>query len=157
MSHDLAARIARLEAEADIRRLKARYLNACDRKDIAVLRACFTEDAHIDYSPLGRFDLDGLVAVFEQLAASTPIVDAHQAHNAEIVVHDDKHAEAVWHLSFTTYDPRSGRFRVMSMFYEDRYVCTDQGWRITATRTIPRMIVDGRLEAGSLAANWVQL
>jgi hypothetical protein len=157
MSDELAARIARLEAEADIRRLKARYLNACDRKDMVRLRACFTEDAQIDYPPLGRFDLNGLVAIFEQLAANTPIVDAHQAHNGEIVVHDGEHADGDWHLSYATYDPRDGRFRLMSSFYEDRYVRTDQGWRIAATRTIPRMIVDGRLEAGAVAAEWTPL
>ena len=151
---DLAARIARLEAESAIRRLKARYLNACDRKDVPGIRACFTPDAKIEYPPLGRFDPEGLVAIFEQLAATTPIVDAHQGHNADIVVGDADNAEGRWHLSFTTYDPRSGAFRLMSTFYEDRYVRTPDGWRIAATRSEPRMIVDGVLAEGAITANW---
>jgi hypothetical protein len=154
MSDDLAVRIARLEAESDIRRLKARYLNACDRKDMASLRACFTSDAKIEYPPLGNFDLDGLVAIFEQLAATTPIVDAHQGHNANIVVQDADTAKGCWHLSFTTYDPRNGAFRLMSAFYEDRYVRTPDGWRIAFTRSEPRMIVDGVLAAGAVSAHW---
>ncbi len=157
MSDDLAARIGRLEAESEIRRLKARYLNACDRKDTRILRDCFAEDARIEFPPLGTFDLDGLVAVFTAIAATTPIVDAHQGHNAEIVVHDGDTAEGRWHLSFTTYDPRTRRFRLMSCFYQDRYVRTSEGWRIAATRSEPRMIVDGTLSPDSVAAEWVPL
>jgi len=41
---DLEARLSKLEAESDIRRLKARYLNACDAKDADAMRDCFTED-----------------------------------------------------------------------------------------------------------------
>ena len=44
---ELAGRIARLEAESDIRRLKARYLNACDAKDVDRIRECFTPDAEL--------------------------------------------------------------------------------------------------------------
>lgn len=157
MADELALRVARLEAESDIRRLKARYLNACDRKDVAAIRACFTADAKIEYPPLGSFDPAGLVAIFEQLAASTPIVDAHQGHNAEICVGDDGQAEGRWHLSFTTYDPGSGAFRLMSTFYEDRYVRTIEGWRISATRSKPRMIVDGVLASGNVTVNWTPL
>src|SRR5579859_3256888 len=107
MNSDLAERIARLEAEADIRRLKARYLNACDTKDVHAIRACFAADAVIEYPPLGNFDVDGLIAIFERLAATTPIVDTHQGHNAEITVTGPDTAEGCWHLSFTTFDPRT--------------------------------------------------
>ncbi len=70
---DLESRVARLEAESDIRRLKARYLNACDAKDVDAIRACFTDDAVIDFPPIGEFGLDGLIDVFTQMAAATPI------------------------------------------------------------------------------------
>ena len=64
---DLEARVARLEAESDIRKLKARYLNACDAKDVEAIRACFTADAEIEFPPLGSFDLDGLMSIFNQI------------------------------------------------------------------------------------------
>jgi len=54
---DLETRIAKLEAESDIRKLKARYLNACDAKNEEAIRACFTQDAEIEFPPLGSFDL----------------------------------------------------------------------------------------------------
>ena len=150
---DLESRIAKLEAESDIRRLKARYLNACDMKDVDAMRACFTEDAEIEFPPLGTFDLDGLVGIFTQMAATTPIVDVHHGHNAEIEIDGDT-AKARWNLGFATYDPRANTFRLLSSLYEDRYRKTDQGWRICYTKSTPRTIVDGTLDADSLTANW---
>ncbi|NNE58481.1 MAG: nuclear transport factor 2 family protein, partial [Hellea sp.] len=79
-------RLARLEAESDIRRLKARYLNACDRKDVEAVRYCFAPDAVIDFPPLGSFDVDGLIGIFTQMAVSTSIIDSHHGHNGEITV-----------------------------------------------------------------------
>lgn len=151
----LEQRLARLEAEADIRRLKARYFNACDAKDVERMRECFVEEARIEFPPIGNFDgRDGLIDIFAKLAASTPIVDAHQGHNAEITVLDDSNAEARWHLAYATYDPRSGGFRLLSTFYFDRYVKTPDGWRISFSRSEPRAIVDGKLEGGAVSAAW---
>lgn len=151
---DLETRIARLEAESDIRRLKARYLNACDAKDLDAIRACFTADAVIDFPPLGEFDLDGLIGIFTQMAATTPITDVHQGHNAEIEVDGDA-ASARWNLGYATFDPRDGRFRLLANFYHDRYRRTADGWRISYTRSEPRAIVDGVLAEDAIKANWV--
>ncbi len=152
----LEDRVARLEAEADIRRLKARYLNACDRKDAETMRECFIPEARIEFPPIGTFDgRDGLIDIFTQFAINTPIVDSHQGHNAEITVIDADNAEARWHLAYTMYDPRNGGFRLLSTFYFDRYVRTQAGWRISFSRSEPRAIVDGKLEGGSLQAAWV--
>ena len=151
---DLEARIARLEAESDIRRLKARYLNACDAKDIDAIRACFTADAVIDFPPLGEFDLDGLIGIFTQMAATTPITDVHQGHNAEIEVAGDE-ASARWNLGYATYDPRTRGFCLLANFYHDRYRRTADGWRICYTRSEPRAIVDGTLAKDGIRANWV--
>ena len=78
---DLEQRLQTLEAESAIRKLKAQYLNACDAKDPQAIRACFMEDAVIDYPPLGEFNLDGLIQIFTEMAVNTNIVDTHQAHN----------------------------------------------------------------------------
>ncbi|RJF93149.1 nuclear transport factor 2 family protein [Sphingomonas cavernae] len=151
---DLESRISRLEAESDIRRLKARYLNACDAKDVDAIRACFTPDAVIDFPPIGEFDLDGLIDVFTQMAVSTPITDVHQAHNAEIDVRGDE-ASARWNLGYASYDPRGRTFRLLANFYQDRYRRTPDGWRICYTRSEPRAIVDGTLAEDGIKAAWV--
>ena len=151
---DLEARIAKLEAESDIRKLKARYLNACDAKDVAAIRACFTEDAEIEFPPLGSFDLDGLMGIFNQMAATTPIVDVHHGHNGEIEIEGDT-ASGRWNLGFATYDPREKSFRMLASFYEDRYRETDEGWRICYTKSTPRTIVDGTLADDTPTAKWM--
>ena len=151
---DLETRIARLEAESDIRKLKARYLNSCDAKDVDAIRACFTEDAVIDFPPIGQFDLDGLIGIFTQMAATTPIGDVHHGHNGEIEVNGDD-ASGRWNLGFATYDPRAGSFRMLANFYEDRYRKTADGWRICYSRSIPRAIVDGTLAEDGIKGAWV--
>ncbi len=156
MTSDLETRIARLEAESEIRRLKARYLNACDLKDVAAIRGCFTDDAALDYAPMGQFNLDQLIAVFTKFAVEQPIVDSHQMHNGEIEIVDADHARARWNLGFTTYDPRTGAFRLMSGLYEDEYRRTPAGWRIAKSRHTPRLIADGTLTDASVKASIVK-
>lgn len=149
---DLEARIARLEAESDIRRLKARYLNACDAKDVDAIRACFTPDAELDYQPVGKFGPDGLIDAFTAIALHSPIVDSHQIHNGEIEVLDADNARALWSLAFSTYDPSASSFRLIASFYHDEYIRTAGGWRVSKSRHEPRMIFDGKLAEGRVEA-----
>lgn len=148
-------RLARLEAEADIRRLKARYLNACDAKEADDVRACFAGDAVIDFEGMGVFNVDELVGIFTQIAVQSPIVDSHHGHNGEIEILSADTAKARWNLGFTTYDPRNGQFRALSMFYYDEYRLTSEGWRISKTRSVARTALEGTATEGSLSANWL--
>jgi len=148
----LEERIARLEAESEIRKLKARYLNACDAKDVEAIRSCFTPDAELDYQPVGKFGPDGLIAAFTQIAVNSPIVDVHQIHNGEIEIVDADHATARWSLGFSTYDPRTGGFRLIGSFYHDEYVRTAEGWRVSKSRHEPRTIVDGAIGESGVTA-----
>ena len=84
--YELELRIQKLESESEIRKLKARYLNACDTKNVEAIRDCFTSDAEIQFPPLGNFDLDGLIKIFQEVAATTPIYDVHHGHNGEIEI-----------------------------------------------------------------------
>ena len=148
---DIEARIAKLEAETAIRKLKARYLNACDRKDPATIRDCYTKGAIIDFPPLGEFDVDGLIEIFTNLAVNTNIIDSHQGFNAEITVHGDT-AEAVWGYSYSMFNPDDDSFRLITGFYHDRYKHQNGTWFISYTRTEPRRIFDGqRTETGVIA------
>ena len=152
---DLTERIETLEAESAIRRLKARYLNACDAKDVDAIRNCFTPDACIEYPPLGRFDVDGLIQIFTQLAASTAITDVHQGHNGEITINRET-ASARWNLGFVSLDPETNGMRLLSGFYHDEYRKTESGWKISYTRSEPRVVIDGKLEDGTVRANWIK-
>ena len=149
---DIEHRLARLEAESEIRKLKARYLNACDKKDVDAVRACFAPDAIIDFPPLGEFDVDGLIGIFTQMAVSTSIIDSHHGHNAEIDIDGDR-AEAIWNLGFATINPEDNSFRLLAGFYTDRYERRDGQWLITYTRSEPRKIIDGKLEQTGISGN----
>lgn len=157
MPTDLETRIACLEAEREIRKLKARYLNACDAKDVAAIRGCFLADAELDYVPMGKFTLDGMIEAFIAIAVGSPIIDVHQMHNGEIDILDEAHASARWSLSFITYDARTRKFRVMAGIYEDEYCRTDAGWRIAKSRHTPRLILDGELAEQGLRADVLPL
>lgn len=148
-------RLARLEAESEIRRLKARYLNACDAKQADVVRACFTLDAVIDFEGMGVFNVDQLVGIFTEVAVNSPIADSHHGHNAEIEILSADTAKAVWNLGFTTYDPRNGQFRALSMFYQDEYRRTEDGWRISKTKSLARSALEGTAIEGKLSAKWL--
>jgi hypothetical protein len=88
------------------------------------------------------------------MASTTPIVDVHHGHNGEIDIHGDM-ATGRWNLGFATYDPREKSFRMLASFYEDRYRKTDDGWRISYTKSTPRTIVDGTLAEDTPTAKWM--
>ena len=83
---NLEQRIARLEALEAIRELKHRYLNACDLKQVEVIRACFAEgEIAIDYGPVGLFgDRDSFVALYQSLACNERVIDLHHGANPEL-------------------------------------------------------------------------
>lgn len=150
MTENLEARLARLEAQSEINTLKSRYLNACDAKDPDRIRACFTEDADLDYGPMGKFGVDGLIAIFTQIAMNSPIVDMHHGHNGEIEFLDNDNARGTWSLAFITYDPRNQAFRSNTGFYADAYRRTVDGWRVSASTFRPRAMLSGTLADGQV-------
>ncbi|MBV1918983.1 MAG: nuclear transport factor 2 family protein [Sphingomonadaceae bacterium] len=146
MSDAVEERLMRLEAESEIRSLKARYLNACDAKEPDRIRACFTADARLDYGPMGKFGVDGLIAIFTQIAVDSPIIDTHHGHNGEVELVNATQARGKWSLAFNTYDPRNGEFRSLTGFYDDEYLLTGDGWRVAASTFAPRVTFSGVLK-----------
>lgn len=132
---NLEQRIARLEALEAIRQLKHRYLNACDRKDVAAIRDCFAAgEVQIDYGPLGTFrERDSFVALYQELACNARVIDLHHGANSELELLGDDQAEGRWALYYFNLDGQSGATRQLGGFYEDRYRSIDGQWRIVAT------------------------
>jgi hypothetical protein len=133
---DLKQRIARLEAIEAIKQLKARYLTACDRKQVEVLRACFPDrPVVIDYGPVGSFDhRDGLAAIFEKIACNDHVFDIHLGANPQIRIVDPTHAEGVWGLYFFQIDAATDKMMQLAGYYDDRYELIDGEWKIVETR-----------------------
>lgn len=84
-------RLSRLEDVCAIEMLKWHYLRACDRKQPDAIRACFTDDAIIDYEGFPLFDgPDHFVAIFRKYGCLPHIVDMHHGQHPIIEVDGDR-------------------------------------------------------------------
>lgn len=141
---EFEARLQRVEDEAAIQRLKSRYFNAGDTQDFETLASCFTADAHIDYPPFGVFCGGAALAeTFAGVAKQLPAIHIHHGHNADISFSANDEASATWNLYYFGYFPATKAFHHTTAFYHDQYVRTADGWRISGSRTEPRLMIDG--------------
>ncbi|MGN0119449.1 MAG: nuclear transport factor 2 family protein [Streptomyces albidoflavus] len=160
----LEERIAALEAVEAIKRLKYRYLRACDRKEPEVFRDCFVASgAVLDYGEkIGQFrDADGIRAVFEAIALKKVdgkhvVFDMHHAVHPDIALTSSTTAEGEWSLRFRQVNTERGTETVGAVEYSDSYEVEDGQWRIrrcevrelwTMTTTLP----EGTRVRGELA------
>lgn len=137
----LAARVDAVEARTAITELKHRYWRACDGKDPRAMRACFADDAEIDFGPLGRFDgPDALVSSFERIAlrrlddGGYRILDMHHGMHEELELTSPTTAAGRWTLRFRQIDRAARTERIAAIEYHDDYRLEPQGWRIARSR-----------------------
>ena len=145
---DFEQRLARLEALEAIRQLKHRYLNACDLKEVEVIRACFASGPiTIDYGPLGCFhDRDSFIALYQSLACQPQVRDSHHGANPEIELTADDTARGRWSLCYFNLDAETGLTRRLGVIYDDEYRCIAGAWKIVTTRSRILAVVSGRDE-----------
>lgn len=136
--HDLATRIARLEAIEAIRNLKHRYLRACDAKDPKGFRDAFiAHGADCDYERMGKFDdADGITEVFTRVALSQRdgkhlILDMHHALHAEITVLSETEATGQWTLRFRQLNLHDRTEKVAAIEYDDAYRVENGEWKMS--------------------------
>lgn len=132
---ELTARIARLEDVEAIRRLKARYLRACDLKQVEAVRDCFPEGPiRIEYQGFPLFtDRDAFVETYREMACRGGVYDLHHASNAEIEITGPDSATGLWSLNFRTILLETRTITQLAVEYEDAYVRRDGRWLIAAT------------------------
>lgn len=142
---DIRARLQQLEDLEAIRKLKHRYLNACDRKDVEAIRNCFAPgDILIDFGPIGTFhSRDEFIAVYQQLACQPGVVDLHHGANEEIDFVSATEASGLWALYYFNLDALTGVTRQLGGTYQDRYQLTDEGWRMIASVARMHSVVSG--------------
>jgi hypothetical protein len=156
--NDLAAlyqRIQRLEDIEAIRRLKARYLNACDQQDPPAVRACFADDdkVSIEVAHLGTYEsASGFCTMFQQAACHPFVLDKHQGGNAEIDIIDDTHAKALWCLDYRCINTRDETLTMLSLLYHDEYEKIGGAWKIRRTRSEFKAAFHGTYASGTLKA-----
>jgi SnoaL-like domain len=122
------------ELEA-IRRLKYAYFRTLDLKQFDQLGQLLTEDATASYED-GKTTLEGRTAIVQWLSdslSSPDIVTEHHGHHPEIDLTSATEATGSWYLQDRVIVPSADLEIGGTAFYADRYVKTDEGWRIAHT------------------------
>ena len=127
--------IQELLAIESIRKLKARYLNACDLKDANTLLDCFVEGkVEIGYGHVGEFDSrEAFVELFLLSANHEHVLDMHQGGNAEIEIVSDDFATARWNFDYRNINTQNESITLASGIYDDEYRRVDGDWKILKT------------------------
>ncbi|EON98415.1 putative bile acid 7-alpha dehydratase protein [Phaeoacremonium minimum UCRPA7] len=127
---DLAARVERLEAIEDLRRLKFDYTWHLDNKDWAAFKECFTEDFAFEGTGLQLTQEDFIATVRNAL---DPLETSHELHQHQFDFDGPDRAKGIWRLRDHLVAPgRRSEFRGRAV-YEETYVWTGRGWRIAST------------------------
>jgi hypothetical protein len=153
-SHNLQSRIERLEALEDIRRVKSRYLNACDQQDPESARDCFASgEIEIDMGHLGIFrDREAFAALYKELGCHPHVLDMHHGTNSEIDLIDDTHARGLWSLDYRNINTEQKTVTFLSVLYHDTYVRIDGCWKIMRSRSEFKSALHCSYASGTLEA-----
>ncbi|CAN5381623.1 nuclear transport factor 2 family protein [soil metagenome] len=115
----------------EISRLKYRYLRCLDTKDWAGFEGCFVPEATADYNGLEFADRAALVSYMAENLGEG-MLTMHQVHHPEIDVDGDT-ANGRWYLVDRVIVDAVKFMLEGAAFYEDRYVRTAEGWRVSHT------------------------
>ncbi|MBW2314648.1 MAG: nuclear transport factor 2 family protein [Deltaproteobacteria bacterium] len=147
-----------LEALEAIKRVKYQYMRCLDQKRWDEIRGCFTEDATAAYSG-GKYSYEGrdaIVGFLEKSMGAESFLSCHRVSHPEIDVDGDT-ATGTWALEDTVIEEAWGITIRGAAFYEDRYVKTDDGWKIQHTgylRTYEEIQPRANVEGLKLTAHW---
>lgn len=132
--------LATLLAIEAIKQLKYAYLRHLDLKEWDAVAALFTPDVISTYSD-GKHSYHGRDAVMAFLSGSLShkrVVTKHQVHHPEITLDDDlTAARGIWYLTdavinTVSRDPAKHFCIAGTAFYDERYIKTLDGWKISA-------------------------
>lgn len=141
-----------------IKRCKYAYLRLVDQHRFDELHTVMTADCTAAYSD-GAYtfdDLAGIVAFLHENMGRAEFLSSHACHHPEIDVHADGTATATWKLEDQVIITDFGVNLRGAAFYHDRYVKTDDGWKLNHTgytRTYEEMHPRGGIDGLDLTAN----
>ena len=124
----LARRIARLEAESQIRQLIARYAFDIDDRRTDAVRALFAEDAVLRSSD-GVMQAAGVDAIMAQFDGRFAVLGPGQHVMHDVQIDFDSETSARGRVSGHAELWRKGRMMVAAIRYADQYRLTGQGWK----------------------------
>ncbi len=127
---DLAARVQTLEDIEAIKKLKARYCEAADRRSEEAFLGCFTADATWEGGSFGSYQgRDAIQKLFRAIPDALSFA-IHYVMNPQIEVDGDR-ATGRWYLLEPCTMLEGGEQAVWgAAYYEETYVRTEDGWKI---------------------------
>jgi hypothetical protein len=127
----LEERVARLEAESQIRQLASRYCFYLDRREVDLIGTLFTENARVR-SADGAMDASGRPALVELYLQRFEALGPghHITHDHQIDFVGDGTEEATGRVSGHAEVARNGTVMIAATHCEDVYRKTPDGWRI---------------------------
>lgn len=134
MTESLETRVARLEAESQIRQLVARYCFTIDDRDLDGVAALFTDDATVR-SADGVMAATGIEAIIDQYRDRFTVLGAGQHFMHDIAIDFVGDSEARGRVAGHAELWRKDQMMVAGIRYADIYRRTDHGWKF-AERTI---------------------
>ena len=109
------------------------YSDIIDRKEFDRLRDIFTEDAYIDYTAMGGAagGLEAIIAFLKDAMTLFPN-SQHLNANIQIKVNGDEASGRVMCFNPMEMTRKDGGHEMFmcGIWYVDKYVRTEQGWRI---------------------------
>jgi hypothetical protein len=134
---ELRRRLVCLEDLEAIRRLKSRYLNACDSQDPESAMLCFAEGpVEIDMGHVGVFRRrEDFAALYRAAGCHPHVLDMHHGGNPEIDFVDDTHARALWSLDYRNINTQEKTVTFVSLIYHDEYEKIGGQWKIRKSRS----------------------
>ena len=124
----LAARLATLEAHAELWNLIARYANAVDDRDYEALGLMFTDDAVFDSSSGDHVQGATEVVDYLRIRAATDQWRIHAPTQLVLTALSPSAADGIV-SGFAVRKLADGGQRTFGLRYRDRYHKTDSGWR----------------------------
>lgn len=115
----------------EIRQLKYAYFRCVDTKDWPGVEGCFVPSATASYPGQDCADRDAILA-FLTSSLVPDLVTMHHGHHPEIRVRGDA-ATGTWYLHDQVYAPAVDFALEGAALYEDRYVRTHGGWKMSHT------------------------
>jgi len=116
----------------EIQQLMVDYASAIDRRQFDELDNVFTQDAYIDYRPMGGIDgrFPEVKEWLRQVLPTFPMY-SHMIGNFAIKVDGDKASSRILCFNPMLADIPGGERHVMfyGLWYNDKFVRTAQGWR----------------------------
>ncbi len=141
-----------------IKRCKYGYLRLVDQHRFDELSSVMTDDCTAAYSD-GTYSFDDLAAIVTFLRENMgrpEFLSSHACHHPEIDVFADGTATGVWKLEDQVIITDFGVNLRGAAFYEDRYVKTAGGWKLSHTgysRTYEEMHPRTGIEGLDLTTN----